>query len=117
MKEKLILISLFVMLAVIVKYSFNITADASENNKEMLTTPDDDMEGWSKASKMAVMDMKKKYGEPDEKTGSMMIWKNKGPWKKSVVFAKEDKHDFPMPHTDVLQQYVEYKVPAEKFDD
>jgi len=61
--------------------------------------------------------MKKQYGEPAEKTASMMMWKNTGQWKKTVVYSKEFQHDFPMPHTDVMQQWIDYKVPAEKYTD
>ncbi len=76
-----------------------------------------DMSGWSDASKMAVMMMKKQYGEPAAKTADMMMWENTGQWKKTVVYAKEFKHDFPLPHTDVMQQWIDYKVPEEKFND
>ncbi|MBA3663266.1 MAG: hypothetical protein H0W61_03535 [Bacteroidetes bacterium] len=77
----------------------------------------DDMNGWSDASKMAAMTMKKQYGEPAEKSATMMMWKNTGQWKRTVVYAKEFKHDFPMPHTDVMEQCIDYKVPAEKCSD
>lgn len=38
----------------------------------------EDLQGWSDASKMAVMYMKEKYGEPAEKTSEMMLWENTG---------------------------------------
>ncbi len=82
-----------------------------------ISSPKDDMSGWSDASKMAVMMMKKSYGEPAAKTADMMMWNNTGQWKKTVVYAKEFKHDFPMPHTDVMEQWIDYKVPQEKFSD
>ncbi|MCE9537639.1 MAG: hypothetical protein K8R85_00250, partial [Bacteroidetes bacterium] len=82
-----------------------------------ISLPVDDMSGWSDASKMAVMMMKKSYGEPVAKTADMMMWNSTGQWKKTVVYAKEFKHDFPMPHTDVMQQWIDYKVPQEKFSD
>ncbi len=80
-------------------------------------SPGDNMSGWSEASKMAVMMMKKQYGEPNETTESMMMWNNTGQWKRTVIYAKEYKHDFPMPHTDVMQQWIDYDVPAEKYSD
>ncbi len=91
----------------------NMTAERMKNPNSMM----DDMNGWSDASKMAVMMMTKQYGEPTAKTADMMMWKNTGQWKKTVVYAKEFKHDFPMPHTDVMQQWIDYKVPQEKFNE
>jgi hypothetical protein len=46
------------------------------------TIAPDEWTGWSDASKMAIKEMKKKYGEPAEKTSEMMIWNNTGQWKK-----------------------------------
>ena len=77
----------------------------------------DEMKGWSDASKIAMNMMIRKYGQPEEQTATMAMWKNNGPWKKTVIYAKEFKHDFLMPHTDVMQQWVDYKVPPEKFDE
>lgn len=82
-----------------------------------ISSASDDMSGWSDASKMAVMMMKKKYGEPATKTADMMMWNNTGQWKRTIVYAKEFKHDFPMPHTDVMEQCIDYKVPQEKCND
>jgi hypothetical protein len=117
MKATKLLIIVALMLtgiAVIARFTLNSPVRASETTTPVL---DDDMNGWSAASKMAVMAMKKKYGEPEEKTASMMKWKDNGPWKKTVVYAKEFKHDFPMPHTDVMEQFIDYDVPEEKFSD
>jgi len=82
-----------------------------------IAPPIDDMNGWSDASKMAAIMMKKQYGAPTAKTADMMMWENTGQWKKTVVYAKEFKHDFPMPHTDVMQQWIDYDVPQDKFSD
>lgn len=58
-----------------------------------------------------------KYGAPNEATETMLVWHNNGPWKRSVVYKKEVPHDFPMPHIDVWEQVVDYRVPVDKFDD
>ena len=100
--------------AMATKYTLSGSANANDSG---FTLASDDMQGWSKASRIAANTMKKKYGEPTEKYASMMIWKNNGPWKKTIVFAKEHNHEFPMMHTDVMQQFIDYKVPPEKFDD
>jgi hypothetical protein len=77
----------------------------------------DDMKNWPMASQMAAKTMIDKYGKPDEMTPTMLVWNNKGTWAKTVVFNKEYQHNFPMPHTDLLQQWVGLKVPADKLDE
>ena len=76
-----------------------------------------DLKSWPMASQMAAKDMMGKYGKPDEMTPTMLVWINKGPWVKTVVFNKEYQHNFPMPHTDLLQQWVGMKVPTDKLDE
>lgn len=75
------------------------------------------MEGWSEASRLAYHAMMKKYGKPDEMTASMAVWYDTDQWTKTKVLAKEFQHDFPVPHTDVLEQTINYKVPLDKYDD
>ncbi len=58
-----------------------------------------------------------KYGQPDEMTSSMLIWRNNGIWEKTVLIRNEIPHDFPMSHTDYVQQTINYKVPVGKFDE
>jgi len=72
---------------------------------------------WPEDSKKAAMDMTKKYGPPQEATATMLKWENNGPWKRTVIYSTAVQHDFPMPHKDVMQQYIDYKVPPEKFDE
>jgi hypothetical protein len=75
------------------------------------------MAGWPAASKEAAMFMTKKYGPPAAITAEMAIWGKTGPWKRTVVFAREYAHEFPMSHTDVMQQWVDYKAPADMYDE
>jgi hypothetical protein len=75
------------------------------------------MNGWPKASKDAVMFMTDKYGAPMHMTEHMAMWGQTGQWKRTIVYNHEVKHDFPMPHTDVMQQFIDYKVPLDKYDD
>lgn len=46
-----------------------------------------------------------------------MIWFNNGPWKRTIIYRDEIPHNFPKPHTDVLEQFVNYRVPSEKFSE
>ena len=58
-----------------------------------------------------------KYGTPDEVTNQVIVWRNKGPFMETKLFRTEIPHDFPMPHTDFLQQTISYKVPVGKYDE
>lgn len=75
------------------------------------------MANWPTASREAAMFMTNKYGPPAAMTPDMVVWGQTGPWKRTIVFAKEYAHAFPMPHTDVMQQWVDYKAPPEMYDD
>ena len=75
------------------------------------------MRDWPKASREAVKFMQDKYGAPAAMTNDMVIWGKTGPWKRTVVFHTEMPHNFPMPHTDVMQQWVDYKAPSSMYDE
>ena len=72
---------------------------------------------WSEASRMAAQAMMDKYGAPDETTPTMLVWHNTGPFMHTVVHSTAVPHRFPMPHDDVLEQFVLYEVPPEMYDD
>lgn len=61
--------------------------------------------------------MIQKYGAPQEVTEERLIWTNNGPWKRTILTRQETKHDFPLPHTDFMEQVINYRVPVEMFDD
>jgi hypothetical protein len=75
------------------------------------------MRGWSTASREAVMFMTEKYGPPAAVSADMAVWGPTGPWKRTVVYAKAVQHNFPMPHPDVMQQWVDFKAPLDKYDE
>jgi hypothetical protein len=75
------------------------------------------IENWPAKPKEAATTLISKYGQPDEMTSSMMVWREKGPWKKTVLSRDEIPHDFPMPHTDFIQQTINYKVDPDKYDE
>jgi hypothetical protein len=76
-----------------------------------------DLINWSKEHKEAVAKMTEQYGAPDEFTQSMVIWYNRGPWKRIVVYKEDVEHDFPGKHHDFLRQWINYKAPVNKFSD
>jgi len=91
--------------------------DLTASTKKRPKSIEEDMKGWSESSKLAVLDMIKKYGAPNEISKTMMEWHYNGQWKKTVVYAKTFEHNFPSPHKDVIEQWIEYKVPADKFSE
>jgi hypothetical protein len=72
---------------------------------------------WSAMSKQAANQTIKQYGSPNEAISSRLIWYNNGPWKRTVVYRDEIPHDFPQPHSDVIEQFIDYKVPPEMFSE
>ncbi len=75
------------------------------------------IQDWPETATMAAKAMMEKYGAPAEATPSLLIWYDNGPWKRTVVYKEEIDHDFPMPHKDVLEQFINYEVPPDYFDD
>ncbi|RHW32758.1 hypothetical protein D1B33_16455 [Lysinibacillus yapensis] len=69
---------------------------------------------WPATAKMAAENTMKFYGPPNEATQSYLVWHNNGPWKRTIAFKDGVPHDFPEPHTDVLEQFIDYHVPADK---
>src|SRR3954471_18216950 len=52
---------------------------------------------------------------PDEATDSQLVWHNVGPWKRIVASKTFYQHNFPAPHSDVVESVIDYHVPVEKF--
>lgn len=75
------------------------------------------IQDWPESSKTAVKHTIEKYGLPNEATLSRAVWYNSGPWKRTVVNWEEIPHNFPMPHVDVMEQFINYHVPLDKYDD
>ncbi len=91
--------------------SSNRLASVTTNEAKGLIT------GWPAKSQEVANTMMSKYGAPNEVTGTMLVWHNNGPWKRTILYKEEIPHDFPKPHTDLLQQFVHYKTPLDKYND
>lgn len=72
---------------------------------------------WNAMSAKAANLTIEQYGPPNEATQSRLIWYNNGPWKRTIVYRDEIPHDFPQPHTDVIENYINYSVPTEMFSE
>ncbi|KAA6435936.1 hypothetical protein FOE74_07635 [Rufibacter glacialis] len=70
---------------------------------------------WPAMSRKSAEQMTQKYGPPNEAIPSRLIWYNNGPWKRTIVYRDEIPHNFPQPHSDTLEQVIDYQVPVEKF--
>ncbi len=75
------------------------------------------MAAWHPAAREAASAMMAKYGPPASMTPDMMIWNRTGPWKRTIVYREAVQHDFPMPHPDVMQQFVDYRAPLDRYDE
>jgi hypothetical protein len=73
------------------------------------------IEGWPEESKEAAQLVIKQYGEPDEATETQLTWHNPGPWKRIVASKTFYPHNFPAPHIDSVESFIQYRVPTEKF--
>lgn len=72
---------------------------------------------WPDVPKNVATMMIDKYGQPDGITSSRLIWQNRGPWREIIVYREEIPHNFPKPHSDVLEQVINYKVPVSMYDE
>jgi hypothetical protein len=75
------------------------------------------IENWPKAPQEGARGLLKQYGPPNEATPTKLFWYRKGPWKRILVTMDVITHNFPAPHVDYLTQWIDYKVPVEKFDE
>jgi hypothetical protein len=73
------------------------------------------IQGWPEESREAAQLVIDKYGAPQEATDSVLVWHNPGPWKRIVASRVAYQHNFPVPHTDCIESFLDYRVPVEKF--
>jgi hypothetical protein len=80
-------------------------------------TVDELTRSWPTTSRDAAQTVMGHYGPPDEASDEMLIWYENRPWKYTILWRDEVPHDFPTPHHDVLQQFIDYQVPADRFSE
>jgi hypothetical protein len=69
---------------------------------------------WPETSRSAITSLTAKYGLPSAVTDDMVVWTTSAPFKRSIIFREEVQHQFPIEHSDVLMQTVDYRVPLDK---
>lgn len=79
------------------------------------TTGSQIIQSWPEESREAAQRVIEGHGEPDEATATMLLWHHAGPWKRMVATRDFQQHEFPVPHTDSVESFVDYRVPQEKF--
>ena len=72
---------------------------------------------WPEAAREAGQLVVDQYGEPAEATDSELIWYEVGGWKRIVAQRAYWDHDFPSPHTDSVESFVDYLVPVDRYSD
>lgn len=75
------------------------------------------VEQWPYESREAAELVIQAYGEPDEATESELIWHHAGPWKRIIATKDFYAHEFPAPHYDSVESFIDYRVPPEKASD
>jgi hypothetical protein len=83
-------------------------ADANEVNSILA--------GWMSEPRMTAKKMIDKYGVPNEATDTHLTWWHNGPWKWTKIENVAIPHDFPMPHHDMMQQAINWRVSPAMFD-
>ncbi|WP_375274679.1 hypothetical protein [Methylorubrum thiocyanatum] len=71
---------------------------------------------WPEPARQAAASITAKYGQPQERTASLLIWRRNGPWIRTVVHKVGAEHDFPAKHSDVVEQSLPYKVPLNLYN-
>lgn len=74
------------------------------------------VEDWPKEPRESARRLIDYYGPPQECCRSELIWyATRDGWKRTVLSREEIPHDFPSPHTDYLEQFIDYRVPIGMF--
>lgn len=72
------------------------------------------IQDWPEESKEAAQLVIEAYGEPHEASATQLIWHEAGQWKRIVATKAFQHHDFPAPHTDSVESFIDYEVPIAK---
>jgi len=73
------------------------------------------IQDWPVGSRVIARAMIEEYGEPREVSGDYLLWRNNGPWKRTVVHRVPPASWASRSEAEVLQQFVSYRVPLDKF--
>lgn len=81
-----------------------------------MANADDIILSWNNEPRESAERLIKEYGEPDEATESLLIWRDTPDgWKRTELTNDPTPHSFPAQHNDYLEQFIDYRVPIGKF--
>src|SRR5215208_4026966 len=81
--------------------------------RQMMSDPLDELlQTWPEMPRAAAQLLIAQYGPPAEMTPPSLTWGPAGPWKRTILYRDEVPHHFPKPHTDFLEQFIDYRVPS-----
>ncbi|RAJ19780.1 hypothetical protein LX77_03410 [Gelidibacter algens] len=86
----------------------------SANKKGMYS---DYIKDWPKNTQKAVESTVKSYGEPSSSSANEIVWRNVGTWEIIRISKEETPHNFPIDHTDYMQQTIYHNVPEDKMSE
>jgi len=72
---------------------------------------------WPAASKDAAMFLMNKYGSQAAIRADMAMWITTELWKRAIIFAVEYSRENPLRHIDVMQQWIDDRAPAARYED
>jgi hypothetical protein len=77
----------------------------------------DHLQGWPPKTLALAVTLVEKYGRPEDVGAHRLTWYENGPWRRTALLREGTPHRFPLPHEDVLEQTVDYKVPPDRLAD
>lgn len=75
---------------------------------------------WDDEAVEIVQPVMDRYGEPDEAIPRRLFWYHEDddtPWKRTEMSRDPVPHHFPMEHPDYLEQFIDYHVPPDQYDE
>lgn len=72
---------------------------------------------WPTNTQKAVESTVKLYGEPSSSSANEIVWRHVGTWEIIRISKNETPHNFPIAHTDYMQQTIYHDVPEDKMDE
>mgnify|MGYP006199982003 CR=1 FL=1 len=76
------------------------------------------LNNWAKEPRESAERLIEEYGEPAEFSATGLLWYDtKDGWKRTQLMKEPVEHMFPDKHNDFLRQFINYKVPPEKFSE
>ncbi|HEV2093110.1 MAG TPA: hypothetical protein VGR18_08095 [Rubrobacter sp.] len=66
---------------------------------------------WPEVAESAADGIVETYGQPNEAIPGRLVRYANGSRKRTVVYRREIPHEFPQPHSDVVERLVDRRVP------